>query len=1444
MKRAMKPIRDIFYVLLVVFFAMRSAAADSARLPTNTPLESANLDPAAFTEWVDGAERAMKVKNGPRQVMWTQDSGPEWDGAHFGETNTPGARHLRVGWKQPMEFGAILVRGGGRVSALKDDAAYPGKPNDESEWIPASRIEGNRISSDEVGEEQYAIWVFPKTIKTRAIRFTHIADLTEKSYAGWLGGACVLSERCVDIAPQALIHASSQDEHANRVVDETNNNTWAAWDNGENGAAQMISPDHPEWLTLVWPKLVPIDSLCALWTGFSECEVQVFSGPADRNPAEASETDWRTLRHFAGLENQYPRALGTNFLSLDGPIEARAIRLRITHATTESHPHLNGKTMQGKRVWLGELVVFRPLGDKPIESALPPPPSADEFDHPPIPVRFNLKEGGLVTLVIEASNGRRVRNLISETPFPAGDNVTWWDGLDDLGRDIDAAKHGLYSIPGQLVAPGSYRVRGLWRKPLDLRFEFSVYNSGHPAWETLDSTGAWLANHTPPSSTLFLPADRAPGGKPLVYLGSYVTEGGHGLAWVDLDGRKQGGRGWIGGAWTGAPYLARDLGENRDAETYAYVAAAWDADLRLTALTPHGDKPVVKYVFPGGKETAGVTGMAVRDGLLVCSLPKEKQLLWIDVRAGKIVGSTGLDDPRGLAFDAKGNLLVLAGKHLLRLPVLSAVEGPASRNATPLTTTDQILISEGLEDPQLLTLDQDGNIYISDRGASHQVKVFSSNGKFLHAIGHPGAPKAGPHDPLHMNNPAGLTIDSNFHLWVAETDFQPKRVSVWTLDGQLVNAFYGPAEYGGGGTLDPADKTRFYFHGMEFALDWKTGTDKVVSVFHRPVPTDLKLPDGFGVSGMPETPIYVDRRRYFTNCFDSNPTNGASIAMLWLDRKGIAVPVASMGRANDWSLLKTEPFKSRWPAGTDPDGDIWKNQTFFIWSDLNGDGQLQPDELQMARAGVGGITVMPDLSCIAARLDEKIVKLAPQKFTDVGVPIYAIDSAQTLGTGAQSPPSSGGDQALLATDGWTITTIAPKPFAPQSIGGIFQGNALWSYPNLWPGLHASHEAAVPDRPGELIGVTRLLGGFVNPRDSDAGPLFAVNGNMGDMYLFTSDGLFVATLFKDARQGRSWAMPLAERNMRLNDLTLHDENFWPSITQTSDGKVYLVDGGRTSLVRIDGLETIHRLPASTLSLTDAELKSAQAWTLAHEAARQKEQGVHLLHVAIRSSLPVVDGKLEDWAGSQWAVIDRRGVAANFDSHSKPYDASAAVVIAGDRMYVAYRTNEENLLENSGEMPNAPFKTGGALDVMIGGNLAADPHRAAPVFGDIRLLVTLVKGKPLALIYRPVDPSPSAPVPFSSPWRTITIDRVNDVSSELKFAQADGNVEFSIPLKLLGLKPAANETISADIGLLRGNGFQTTQRVYWNNKATGITADVPSEAELTPALWGRWEFVPAP
>jgi len=89
---------------------------------------------------------------------------------------------------------------------------------------------------------------------------------------------------------------------------------------------------------------------------------------------------------------------------------------------------------------------------------------------PPIAVPFTLAKAGFVTLVIEDAQGKRVRNLVSETLFPAGPNTAYWDGLDDLGRDPDAARHGVYDVPGRLAPPGRYAVRGLVRPTITVRY--------------------------------------------------------------------------------------------------------------------------------------------------------------------------------------------------------------------------------------------------------------------------------------------------------------------------------------------------------------------------------------------------------------------------------------------------------------------------------------------------------------------------------------------------------------------------------------------------------------------------------------------------------------------------------------------------------------------------------------------------------------------------------------------------------------------------------------------------------------------------------------------------------------------------------------------------------------------------------------------------------------
>ena len=1689
--------------------------APAAELATG--ITKADLDPAASAEWVGGKTIAIgpeRLREGPSHLIWTSDGEAGWSGLEFGDTKQPGSRHLRLGFTHPIGVGTVVARGGS-LSVLKPDAAYPGDPGDDSLWLAAQRVEGSAVvTTADAGA--FATWVLPPGTTTRALRFTHIAKPTDRRYNGWVGGVWLFAGRFANLAPAGVAGASANADTAGRLNDQRSHG-WDTWDNGTHGQEFPISPEHPAWVSIAWPQAQPISGLVALSVAASRIEAQVCTAPATVHPSQASESQWKTVVADKPADPLYPKPLGPITLEFPAPVTTRGVRLRFLAPLDEgrAHGHLHGKTMVGKRVWLEQLLALSPLGTAALRA---PAPAIVEAAHPPIAVPFHLDRPGLVTLVIEDADGNRVRNLVAETRFPAGDNTAWWDGLDDRGRDYEAAEHHVYRIPGALVPPATCRVRGLVRDDVSLAYDFSFYTNGTPPWETADGSGWWLANHTPPQAAWFVRAGEITGGLAkeagdCMLLGSAITEGGSGLAWVDLQGRKRYGIGWIGGVWTGAACITGDRGPQRVPGCYAYTGSAFEDELRLNGLKPEGgDIQVLKWKFPS-KADADLAGIAAWNGVLVASLPKLECLLLVDIAGGRVLGRLPCPRPRGVAFDAAGRLLAVSAGRVVRLTLpadliercigkpldRSAWKATASsgepagafdgkgdtrwdthkpqrpgdwlqidlgtrqpigrialnmRNSTgdfprgleisasddgtswgapfivapgtagwmeltfPTVTarwlklvntgTDnerwwsideldlygsagsvpriepQPLITAGLDEPEGLCTDN-GRIYVSNRGKSHQVVVFGDDGRKQRAFGRAGSPATGPYDELHMNNPAGMAVDSRGRLWVTECDHQPKRVSVWRADGAFERAFYGPAQYGEGGTLDPIDRSRLYLMGMELALDWKAGTSAVKSVFWRPgTPAATGLGDwGFG----PESPVRVGDRQYLTTTFNGHPTNCPDVVGIWKLEKGVATAVAAAGRARSWApisdrLGRLATYSVRWTGQVSPaisgpvtfhtvsddgvrlwvDGkpliDNWtghgatedtgtvtltagkpvdirlewfqgaggatiqllwsgpglaraiipaanlippgqaapgglrgeyhegtnfdrqrfvrtdatidlnppggvldlpgvgddaaqirsrlpagkdfeRDPILFVWSDLDHDGSMQPAELTFRAADSGGITVQPDLSLATATG----LQFAAASIDAAGVPLYDTEKAVALVPGGRTPNTSGGGHTLVCPDGWTALTIPPESFPAQSsLSGAKGGVLKWTYPNLWPGLHPSHTAPLPDRPGMLIGTTRVLGQPFKPTGSDAGWCWAVNGNKGNVYVFTSDGLFVATLFKDSRLATRWAMPSAERGMRVEDTTLGEENFWPTMSQAADGRINLISG--SSVVAVGGLESIRRLRETTLALTREQLARAQAWTLEQEAQRQRAEGGGTLRVALRAAAPEVDGDLADWAGSAWATIDRRREQEG-DWGSRTELITGAVAVSGDRLYAAWRTSDANLLRNAGTTWQTLFKTGGCLDLMIGADPAAPATRAEPAAGDRRLLVTLVEGKPVAVLYSPVVPGHTGDrVPFASPVSTVLMDEVTRVESQIRLAGKNGDFELSVPLALLGLKPAAGTTIQADIGILRGNGFQTMQRAYWSNKATSITADVPSEARLSPNLWGRWAFTPAP
>lgn len=285
------------------------------------------------------------------------------------------------------------------------------------------------------------------------------------------------------------------------------------------------------------------------------------------------------------------------------------------------------------RVNVADLIRFEPLPASP--------GVAEDQAHPPIPIRFNLKTPGNLTLVIENANGERVRNLVSDTPFPAGENTVWWDGRDETPGK--SGPGGAYELTPRLLLPGTYRVRGLFHQGIDMLYDFSVYSPGDPPWDTEDGSGCWTSDVIPPSSVVFLPGVRQ------MAIGSRGSEGGHGLIFTDMGGNKLRGFRYVAaGTWTGAEFLARDRGEKAATNVLAYAGLGyhdWDertqGQVHMAALTEGEPVLMLKEPVDAPTQRMGryvraalqMRGLAVHNGLAIASLQPSGQLIFVDASA-------------------------------------------------------------------------------------------------------------------------------------------------------------------------------------------------------------------------------------------------------------------------------------------------------------------------------------------------------------------------------------------------------------------------------------------------------------------------------------------------------------------------------------------------------------------------------------------------------------------------------------------------------------------------------------------------------------------------------------------------------------------------------------------------------------------------------------------
>jgi len=528
-------------------------------------------------------------------------------------------------------------------------------------------------------------------------------------------------------------------------------------------------------------------------------------------------------------------------------------------------------------------------------------------------------------------------------------------------------------------------------------------------------------------------------------------------------------------------------------------------------------------------------------------------------------------------------------------------------------------------------------------------------------------------------------------------------------------------------------------------------------------------------------------------------------------------------------------------------------KALFLWSDLNGDGKPQPDEYQR----LPGTTYKADLGCgyppsLGLVWYVEGIELKPVKFTAGGVPTYDVAKAKRLPIPQHYLPVG---KHLVAGLGGTFNS--PRDGVYQAGHHLFtdhDGNLTAKYRSNWGGVHASWSSTpgyTPGQTGRSIGELHFAG--VIDSKSDIGHVVAIQGNDGQSFVWSEDGLFVTTLFKGRRQNPKGWGEKEEFGADWTDVSLYEECFGGMVCRQDDGKVrYLFGRCACHVVRVEGLEAVKRFDAGTV-----ELKGP---TATGKPAPQSDAPDQVLRVPDVTGLHPpfkVDGD-----PTEWKSVPRREIKVGDEVVAK-------VALAHNRthLWLLAEVEDPSPWKNAGADPKLAFKTGDAIELSLGsdrdvrglGHLShvpkgehpvPRPDRIAPELGDIRVLIVPgAKGKPpTATAYRPVKPEakPEEAMKFESPGKSRTFASVTpipDVQVAVKETKTGYVIEVRLNCDRIDLKDAASGLrLRGDIGVLWGNeaGLVTERRAYLFNRgpAASVVSDTPTEAELHPAEWGIW------
>ena len=990
-----------------------------------------------------------------------------------------------------------------------------------------------------------------------------------------------------------------------------------------------------------------------------------------------------------------------------------------------------------------------------------------------------------VSAAVFAADGQLVRTLPVTVLSPdakAKSVSVRWDGLDDDGAPLP---------------PGKYEVRTLTHRGIGQKWVTSLHNAGTPPWRTDDNRGSWGGDHGSPIAA-------ASDGR-RVYLGWGISEAGWAVIAAEprLVSPEKAQKLWgqhqvleIGMLVQAMATDGQRLFVAQDGDKWGQAKGAprqagvvlWEAATGSPVNFPFGKRILLASEYPPKGDALNLRGIAVAGDLLYASLRLQDKVVAFNWKTGEKVKEYAVAKPCGLAADKQGRVIAASDRQLVRID-------PASGQVTTL-------VSDGLSAPYAAAIDADGRLYVTDRGQAMQVKVFDPEGKPKGTIGKTGGrPAVGRFDPAGMYNPAGLTVDADGKVWVMEDDQMPKRVSVWSREGKLLGDLLGPGAYAVEGVADEQNPKWVNTHNVLFEVDYATGKAKTVATLTRAVGDQMGQDGGF-----------MGRGLHFRHTHGHNYVvhggRGAVVVYLLGDDL-VGRPVAAIGDFGHLVQFHLPPgFRAKLP----------EKAVSFRWQDENGDALLQREEFTFEDVSTPvrnywGPWVDDDLAFWGMR-DSNVYKVAPREWKPNGMPVYPKNAEvpalfTTPGTAVEHVLPAGQAVYVLERKGGNTQT-GGADFAAVSRYTL-DGKRVWAYRKTWTGFALESPLF---KPGYVIGAMKFIG---RAKLASGMELVAVNGYHGQFSVLSDAGLWVTALCKDNRYG-----PKADA------ATVWPENFSGYFFRHRDnGKVYLIAGDTdTRIWEITGLEAI-RTGKAPLALSEADHQKA-----IEVVGRKRSGAAQVAPLVLRPAAKIeIDGQLGDWAAATPVKIDAGG------------GRDAKVYLAYDQanLYAAFEVRDDSPMKNAGKDFAMLFKSGDACDVMLATDPKADPKRARPAAGDVRILFSLLDDKPVAVLYAPVaGKAGKKPRTFSSPTGNEEFERVAVIDNAKAVVRRTGGgytLEAAVPLAALGLAPQPAAVLRGDVGVLFSDpgGSRTVLRAYYANRRTAIVNDIPSEARLEPQHW---------